>query len=89
MAQERMKKYADLRRLERQFEVGDWVYLRLQPYKELSVAGHKPHELSPKYYGPYKITHKIGEVAFRIELPASTKIHCTFHVSQLKRKLGS
>lgn len=36
-AQERMKKYADKRRTERRKRVGDWVYLKLQPYQQVSV----------------------------------------------------
>ncbi|TYK23783.1 peroxidase 64 [Cucumis melo var. makuwa] len=43
---------------------------------------------APKYYGPYKITEEIGEVAYRLELPPEAVIHNVFHISQLKLKLG-
>ena len=88
-AQDRMKKWADLHRTERTFEVGDLVFLRLQPYRQISVSGRRSQKLSPLFYGPYKIIQKIGSVAYKLELPEEAKIHPVFHVSQLKRKLGS
>ena len=88
LAQERMKKWSDLHRTERSFEVGDMVFLRLQPYRQISVGGRRSHKLSPLFYGPYKILQKIGPVAYKLELPDEAKIHPVFHISQLKRKLG-
>jgi hypothetical protein len=84
-----MKKYADLRRSERDFEVGQMVYLRLQPYRQQSVVSRRSLKLSPRFYGPFKIIRKIGKVAYQLDLPLATRIHPVFHVSQLKLKLGS
>jgi hypothetical protein len=73
MAQNHMKQQADQHRSERSFEVGDWVFLRLQPYKQMSLKkAKKDNKLSPKYYGPYKVLQKIGTMAQKLELHASS-----------------
>jgi hypothetical protein len=73
MAQNHMKQQADQHRSERSFEVGDWVFLRLQPYKQMSLKkAKKDNKLSPKYYGPYKVLQNIGTMAYKLELPASS-----------------
>jgi hypothetical protein len=88
-AQQRMKKFADLRRTEREFEVGQYVYLRLQPYRQASVAHRRSLKLSPRFYGPFRILRRVGQVAYELDLPPEARIHPVFHVSQLKPKLGS
>ena len=65
-AQDRMKRFADLKRTERKFEKGDWVYLRLQPYKQQSLAQRKNMKLSPWFYGPFQVLEKVGAVAYRL-----------------------
>ncbi|KAH9657611.1 hypothetical protein KPL70_023155 [Citrus sinensis] len=87
-AQARMKLYADKKKSERKFEVGDMVFLRLQPYKQVSLSIHSNRKLSPRFYGPYKVIQKIGQVAYKLELPIEFKIHPVFHVSCLKKKVG-
>lgn len=52
-AQDRMKRQADKHRVERQFAVGDMVYLKLQPYVQSSIAARAHHKLSFKFFGPY------------------------------------
>ena len=89
MAQNHMKQQAYQHRSERSFEVGYWVFLRLQPYKQMSLKqAKKDNKSSPKYYGPYKVLQKIGTMAYKLELPASSQVHHVFHVSCLKKVIG-
>ena len=84
-----MKHLANCNRTDREFVVGDWVYLCLQPYRQHSVAMRKVLKLSPRYYGPYQVVQRIGPVAFKLDLPATSRIHQLFHVSNLRKKLGA
>jgi hypothetical protein len=83
-AQERMKRQADKHRSERQFQVGDRVYLKLQLYVQSSLATQANQKLSFKFFGPFKILERIGAVAYKLQLPSSAAIHPVFHVSRLK-----
>ena len=86
MAQNKMKQQANQRCSEREFEVVDWVFLRLQPYKEMSLKQqNKDNKLAPKYYGPYKVLQRIGSMAYKLELHTYSGVHPIFHVSCLKK----
>ncbi|KAM6598147.1 hypothetical protein CsatA_008673 [Cannabis sativa] len=86
-AQSRQKSYADLKRRDIEFEVGDHVFLRVTPRKGLSVKRFgKRGKLSPRYVGPFQILDRVGSVAYRIALPPSLSgVHNVFHVSQLRK----
>jgi hypothetical protein len=84
-AQRRMQCQADKNRSEREFSVGDRVYLRLQPYVQTSVAMRSSQKLGFKFFGPYLILQKIGKVAYKLQLPPTARIHPVVHVSQLKK----
>lgn len=83
-----MKRNADKKQREVVFEVGEWVYLKLQPYRQLSIVRQNFHKLAAKFFGPFEIVERIGAVAFCLKLPKNSKIHDVFHVSQLKAAVG-
>ena len=83
-----MKKYPDRKHTKKVFNEGDWVFLRLQPYRQMSVAWRRNLKLSPRFYGPFLILKNIGTVAYQLDLPARSQIYPVLHVSQLKLKLG-
>jgi transposase InsO family protein len=87
-AQARMKKQSDQRRSKRSFDVGDLVYLKLQPYAQSFVMPRSHHKLSIKYFRPYLVTDRVGAVAYRLQLPDNCRIHPVVHVSQLKLAAG-
>lgn len=84
-AQQRMKAQADKHRVEKEFQVGDMVYMKLQPYVQSTVAARSNKKLSFRFYGPYKIMERVGLVAYKLQLPPGSKIHPVLHISQLKR----
>ncbi len=73
--------------MERSFQIGDLVFLRLQPYKQSSLKISGTEKLKPRFYSPYQILRRIGEVTYEVELPENSKIHNIFHVSRLKKVL--
>jgi hypothetical protein len=84
-AQARQKIYHDKRRKPLQFEVGDFVYLKVSPTKGVQRFGIKG-KLAPHYIGPYEIVQTCGPVAYKLKLPLKmAAIHNVFHVSQLKK----
>ena len=87
VAQSRQKSYADTRRRELAFEVGDYVYLKVSPMRSVRRFNMKG-KLAPRYIGPFKVLERRGEVAYQLELPKRLKgVHDVFHVSQLKKCL--
>ena len=85
VAQSRQKSYADSKCKETVYEVGDRVYLRVSPLRGVKRFGVKG-KLPPRFVGPYRILERMGEVAYKLELPEGLSgVHDVFHVSQLKK----
>nr|GEX85127.1 putative reverse transcriptase domain, ribonuclease H-like domain, aspartic peptidase domain protein [Tanacetum cinerariifolium] len=84
-ARDRQKSYADLKRMEMEFQVGDKVMLKVSPWKGVVRFG-KRGKLNPRYVRPFKVLEKIRKVAYKIKLPEELRrVYNTFHVSNLKK----
>ncbi|KAK9062547.1 hypothetical protein SSX86_002099 [Deinandra increscens subsp. villosa] len=87
-AQDRQKSYADKRRRPIEFQEGDYVMLKVSPWKGV-IRFRKRGKLSPRFIGPFKILARVGKVAYQLELPEELSgIHNTFHVSYLRKCLA-
>ncbi|GJZ13494.1 hypothetical protein Tco_0548724 [Tanacetum coccineum] len=84
-ARDRQKSYVDLKRKPMEFQVGDKVILKVLPWKGVVRFG-KWGKLNPRYVGSFKVLEKVGEVAYKLELPEElSRVHNIFHVSNLKK----
>ena len=85
VATDRQKSYADMKRKDIRYEVGEKVFLKVSPWKKV-MRFRKKGKLSPRFIGPYEVIKKVGPVAYRLALPLDLeKIHNVFHVSMLRR----
>ncbi|GJV05179.1 putative reverse transcriptase domain-containing protein [Tanacetum coccineum] len=87
-ARDRQKSYADKRRKPLEFSVGDYVLLKVLPWKGV-VRFRKKGKLASRFVGPFEIIEKVGPVAYRLVLLEELNgVHDTFHVSNLKKCLA-
>ena len=71
-----------------EFEVGDFIILKVSPTKRV-MRFRKQGKLSPRYIRPYRISKRVGEVAYKLELPLNLfGVHSVFHVSMLRKCLA-
>ncbi|GJS05252.1 hypothetical protein Tco_0321760 [Tanacetum coccineum] len=83
------KDYTNVRHKPLEFQVGDKVMLKVSPWKGMMHFG-KRGMLNPRYIRPFKILAKVGTVAYRLKLSQQlSKVHNTFHVSDLKKCLSN
>ncbi|GKG02028.1 hypothetical protein Tco_0306733, partial [Tanacetum coccineum] len=82
------KRYADNRRKPLEFEVGDRVMIKVSPWKGVIRFGKKG-KLATRYVGQFEILKRVSPVAYRLRLLEElSRVHDTFHVSNLKTMSG-
>ena len=81
VAQEKMRRDADLKRRDVEYGVGDLVFLKIRPYWQVPLQKRRNEKLSAMFFGPYKTIERIGLVAYKLELPESSSIHPVFMFS--------
>ena len=84
-SQDRQKSYADRRRVDLEFSVGDLVFVKISPLKRVVRFG-KAGKLTPRFVGPFRVLERIGPLAYRVDLPDKMAgVHNVFHVSHLRK----
>ncbi|GJW65855.1 putative reverse transcriptase domain-containing protein [Tanacetum coccineum] len=87
-ARDRQKSYADKRRKPLEISMGDYVLLKVSPWKGVLRFGKKG-KLAPRFVVTFEIIKKVGPVAYKLDLPEELDgVHDTFHVSNLKKCLA-
>ncbi|XP_070039762.1 uncharacterized protein [Nicotiana tomentosiformis] len=86
--QRRQKSYLDVHHWDLEVKEDDWVFLKVSPMKGMMLFGKKGKLIS-RYVGPYRIIQRIGQVAYKLEVPPEMSlVHLMLHVSMLKKVLG-
>jgi hypothetical protein len=85
ITQDQQRRYADMHRVEHSFEIGDVVFLRVQLHRPFPLRRGGTERMRPHLYGPYRVTQRVGEVVYELELPEGSQICSVFHVSCLKK----
>eukprot|EP00253_Pinus_taeda_P006401 PITA_06401 len=83
-AQDRKKNFVDRKRIFKEFQVGDHVYIRIQA-KRSTLQWSGCAKLAQRYCGPFQILARVGRVAYQLALPGHIRVHNVFHVSVLKK----
>jgi hypothetical protein len=86
-SQDRQKSYVDKNKTQREFKVGDHVFLKVKANRS-SLKLRSCAKLAARFCGPFEILERIGPVAYMLALPASMTIHNVFHVSLLKKYIA-
>jgi hypothetical protein len=84
-----MKTAHDRQHRQVEYQVGDWVWLRLNQRAAATIRSEAPSKLAPKFFGPYEVLEKVGVVSYRLHLPPKSRIHNVFHAAFLKKIEGT
>lgn len=68
-ARNRMVQHANAKHTDTKFANGDWIYLKLQPCRQISIQKCLSQKLAKRYYGPFRVLKRIGSVAYELKLP--------------------
>jgi hypothetical protein len=88
-AQGLMKQQYDAGHHDISFEVGEWVWLRLHHRQAVAITEKIGGKLALKFYGPLQVKERIGDLSYRLALPARSQIYNVFHVLFLKKFVGT
>ena len=84
-ASDQQKSYADLKRKDIEYEVGDKVFLKVSPWRKVLRFGKKGKQ-SWRFIVPYDVLERIEPMAYQLALPLElAKLHDVFHVSMLRK----
>ena len=83
-AQDLQKSYAVKKKKDKDYQIGDHVYLKVKA-KRSSLSLGRCGKLAPRFCEPFKILAKRGIVAYELALPSHIKFHNIFHTSLLKK----
>ena len=84
VARDQQKSQADLKRTPKEFQVGEHVFIKVRP-KKSSLRLGSCAKLASRYYGPFEILSRIGQVAYQLALPPNLRVHNVFHIFILKK----
>lgn len=59
------------------------MYLKLRPYRQVTVARRRNEKLGPRFFGPYEVVQRVGKVAYKLKLPAHCQIQPVFPVQDI------
>jgi len=85
-AQQRQEHYYNLHRQDKEFSEGDLVFLST---KNLQRDGMPYTKLDARYLGPFRISHKLSPLTYRLDLPADLRIHPIINIQRLRLYRGT